>query len=164
MDLKLHKNDLSKNSNIDFANFANFTTAPVSFSDPFLDKSNNNSSSVDPFLDKSNNNSSNHISNFDPFGVSTSKNNNGSSNYFTATFDDDPFGEPLPARDEVNNNVNDFGARSNGADAKNIKQANNNKNNNKNVRQDLNVKYSEDYSKNFDNDLEEVLKRSLFDQ
>lgn len=180
-DLKLQKNDLSKNSNIDFANFTNFASTTTTSSaasigtDPFLDNSNNNAGSggygrTDLFADFNDNFGADPLPTkttakpaFDPFGVSTSGKPRGSSPRFAATFDDDddPFGEALvpPKRlqEEVNNNINV--PRSNGGDSKKIKAAASNSG-----RRDSTGKYSEDYSKNFDNDLEEVLKRSLFDQ
>lgn len=219
-DLKLlHKNDLSKNSNVDFANFANVfqntnstTSAFDSLnSNAFLDKSNNNNGrsnnndTSDLFADFNDNfgaaaaaktKKDTEKGAFDPFGVSTSsstssssasKNNNhgASPHHFAATFDDDPFGEqPLTtaavtkvAKDTENNNnamnmnINfGGGARSNGvgdlvAMSKKKDKTNNHSSGNKNTPAATSTaKYSEDYSKNFDTDLEEVLKRSLFDQ
>lgn len=193
-ELKLQKNDLSKNSNIDFANFANVFQNSTN-ADPFLDQSNNNiknnnisegtmtrtlgnrGQSTDLFADFNDNfGSSTNIkqvgnvkSAFDPFGVSTTLDNssssgskrNGSSHQFSAFDDDDPFGDSLPQKtiDATNGNANSFAAPP--------KKINTEKKSDRPVVAGAAVtdaKYSEDYSKNFDTDLEEVLKRSLFDQ
>lgn len=181
----LNLNDLSSsksNNNLDFANFANvFQNTATASSDPFLDKSNNNSSHS-----KSNTNGSDELfadfndnfgsalpttttttssSNaFDPFGISTSNstNNNGTINNFSATFDDDDddaFGNAvLPKKNS------EKVSRSNGDGKKSMKNINNN-NSSSNVKSDTSTgKFSADYSKNFETDLEEVLKRSVFEQ
>lgn len=190
----LNMNDLSSsksNSNLDFANFSNVfqNTATASSSvDPFLDQRNNNSHSTsntnggdELFADFNDNFGSAamttttssskderaHQPAFDPFGISTSSttnNNNhnskGTINNFSATFDDDdddPFGDSLPKQTQ------DKVSRSNGDEKKNMKNINNN--NNSNVKSaNSNGKFSADYSKNFETDLEEVLKRSVFEQ
>lgn len=168
--LKVQRNDLSKNSNVDFANFAN--VFPSGTADPFLDpNSNSTSAKEDLFAADFNDNfgaaalkKETNKTAFDPFGVSTAMTISSSSssaskrngNLFAATFDDDPFGDSLPTADDAVNNNNSHIGRSNGSDTK--KKVNNQN------RADSKAKYSEDYSKNFDNDLEEVLKRSLFDQ
>lgn len=184
-DLKLHKNDHVRNSNIDFANFANVfhDSAAPSTTDPFLDRSNNNNGKIeshegDLFADFNDNfgaatanKNSKSAAAFDPFGVSVG-NANGSSHHFpTATFDDDddPFGDSLPqrAKDEANNNesLTPGKALSNGGRILDLKRGKGNQiKNNRASRPDQSAKYTADYSKNFDTDLEEVLKRSLFEQ
>lgn len=169
------------NSNSNFANFANVFQTPsisTSTSDPFLDQSNNNNNesnknggNSDLFADFNDNFEVSTTSKrdtamtttttkqaFDPFGVSTTMTTSSSSNNnnFSATFDDDPFGDAFPKASSKNGTEK--------KSVNNSKVINTNKGQSNVRTADQSAKFSEDYSKNFDTDLEEVLKRSLFDQ
>lgn len=191
-DLSKNTNEFEVNNN-NFANFSVFSNTTSATRDPFsaaTDKSNNNAFSSTDFFASFNdnfdapnlaknalkvNNTSNSV--FDAFG---DKNNTDFGNVKSSFDDDDSFGTDFSGKSlngsgklSLSNNSSSKTSRGiNKLDAfnkKDLKESHsstasgtnlNGKSKKENV---ANTKYS-DYSKNFESDLEEALKRSLYDQ